>query len=900
MVVKTISKTWFLTLAALFILSSVLASFVYAKPSVSSGRFLTDQKVFSLISGDIDGDDRNEHILGSVNGRVYVLNLDGDILWSIDVKGLPFSMCLADINGDGKRELLVASLDGKGTLYAIEYLKGILWTFNAEQPFLSIAAGDMDGDRRYDIALGSFQGQLYLLDNLGRLKIKKSLSRESSITALAFGDIDGNKGDELVVGTSTDGVYALNSSLNTVWSIGLDSTGYKMFWVRSVLVRDINRDGGNEVVIGSRPSGLVTATNGAGKVLWQRNFPEIVNPWSIAQVKAGNITGDDKNEILCLLQGVALKAAEGRTPLVILDSRGNKLDELLYNTSFFSIDLIRIAKGYDEIVLSSSVDSGGIFKFTYNERAGIKGFQEIYTEAMALINLVRASKGASEETGKIHILYRLNYKKIHKGNPKKLEKYVQFIRSSGGGNLSFEVVLTGVYEDKAGLSAKYRRKDISAENEILKVVRQYRENKLPFYVNIGKHGHLFFSLETIEKILAEGGIYCLGFIVDENNFTRTENWEKFIENIEKVLNILSRYEGKKLIMNEYLDFWHKVPLDTYVFKKLFKPAYKDILVPVYKPNNLKSPELNIGVLLGLWKAGAIGQWGVGAYGDMWKWESSFMSAPGHVILRFLVMAESLGANYFVVAKNLGIGGRAGESEGTYDKYLNLFYKLISNARVTPVKNPEDVLISGVALQEKNNIEEKTKREKGNKEYWQSIYTLKGSLVPGFFLQAVRDDYIPAYLYNLVNYYDGLFPKTPYGFVAIFPAAVDPLKVEGIKDYFVIEGDRVFERNGKEIPAGQQKEAIYAHLKGHGEALPFKADGVFLSTHKTDNGYRIYLINPGHFETKEVKTELRINLPGDDFKIIDALSGEVLPLKDKKVGLSVPAGLFRILSVSPKE
>ena len=900
MVVKTISKTWFLTLAALFILSSVLASFVYAKPSVSSGRFLTDQKVFSLISGDIDGDDRNEHILGSVNGRVYVLNLDGDILWSVDVKGLPFSMCLADINGDGKRELLVASLDGKGTLYAIEYLKGILWTFNAEQPFLSIAAGDMDGDRRYDIALGSFQGQLYLLDNLGRLKIKKSLSRESSITALAFGDIDGNKGDELVIGTSTDGVYALNSSLNTVWSIGLDSTGYKMFWVRSVLVRDINRDGGNEVVIGSRPSGLVTAANGAGKVLWQRNFPGLVNPWSTTQVKAGNITGDDKNELLCLLQGVVLKGAQGSSPLVILDSSGNKIDELPYNTSFFSVDLIGPAKGYDEIVISSSVDEGGIFRFKFGgQGAGIEGLKELYTEVAPLINRLNASKGASEETRKTHILYRLASPKISRGDSKRLQEYMQRWRSEGGANLSFEVVLTGLYEDKAGLPAKYRRRDTKTEDEILKIVRQCRENKIPFYVNIGKHGRLFSSLKTIENILAEGRSYCLGFIVDENNFTRTENWEKFIENMEKVLDVLSRYKGKRLIMDEYLDFWHKVPLDSYVFKRLFKPAYKDILVPVYKPNNLKSPELNIGVLLGLWKAGAIGQWGVGAYGDMWKWESSFMSAPGHVILRFLVMAESLGANYFVIAKNL-TRTDIRESEGIYDKYFDLFYRLIADGRVTPVKNPEDVLISGVALQEKNNIEEKTKREKGNKEYWQSIYTLKGSLVPGFFLQVVRDDYIPAYLYNLVNYYDGLFPKTPYGFVAIFPTAVDPLKVEGIKDYFVIEGDRVFERNGKEIPAGQQKEAIYAHLKGHGEALPFKADGVFLSTHKTDNGYRIYLINPGHFETKEVKTVLRINLPGDDFKIIDALSGEVLPLKDKKVELSVPAGLFRILSVSPKE
>lgn len=903
MVKESFKLIYYLVVVTISIVCHISVSHGYGKTSKSTNNFLSDQKVFSLISGDINGDGRKEFILGCINDRVYVLNSSGDVLWSIGVNGLPFSMDLADINGDGKKELLVASLDEKGTVYAIEYLKGVLWTYSAEQPFLSLSAGDIDGDKRYEIALGSFRGQLYLLDNLGKLKTKKSLTNESSITSLVFGDINNNKGDELIIGTSTEGVFVLNNSLNIDWKIGVKSNRFKMFWVRSLSVEDINSDGENELIIGSRPSGLITVVNGTGKIIWQKNFPEIVNPWSTAQVKVGNITGDDKKELISLLQGVAVEEVQGNSPIIVLDSGGNILNKHLYHANFFSIDLINLEKKYDDIVLSSSVDGNGILKFALNEQGenSYTAFQDnLYSTISIMAEQINPSlKKSDEESPTTHLIYRLNYEKVNKKKSDRLDKYIRSIKSYGAGNLSVEIILTGIYQKNANLSKKYNRRSLLSEEEILKIVGQLEKSKVPYYINIGKHGLLFLRLETLGKILTEGRNYCRGFVVDENNYTQTKRWTKFIENMENTLDILSKHPGKKLIMNEYLDFWHKIPLDSYVYERLFKPMYKNILIPVYKPNNLKSPELNIGTLVGLWKGGSITEWGVGAYGDMMKWESSFISTPGHVILRFMVMAQSLGGNYFVVGKNLTSEDQElEEMEGVYDQSFKLFSRLITNLKITPVKDPKDVFISHIALQEVDNIEEKTLRKKGNKEYWQSVYTMAGFHVPGFILQSVRKDYIPAYLYNLTHYYDGLFPRTQNGFVALFPASMDPLMIDGIKDYFIVGRDKILLRDGKEIPRDQIKDAITNKLKQNSNELPFRAEGVFFSSNKIKNGYRVYLVNPEFFETRDVKTELLINLKGNQYKVIDNISGKELDIKNNKIEINVPAGLFRILEVSP--
>src|SRR3990172_6604518 len=87
--------------------------------------------------------------------------------------------------------------------------------------------------------------------------------------------------------------------------------------------------------------------------------------------------------------------------------------------------------------------------------------------------------------------------------------------------------------------------------------------------------------------------------------------------------------------------------------------------------------------------------------------------------------------------------------------------------------------------------------------------------------------------------------------------VDPLTVEGMKDFFIVEGDRIHKKDQKAVIPAQHKKHISDLFQQYSSELPFNASGVFLSTKKLNDGYKVYLINPGHFETKDVMTELRV-------------------------------------------
>ncbi|OGW56789.1 MAG: hypothetical protein A3D21_03170 [Nitrospirae bacterium RIFCSPHIGHO2_02_FULL_42_12] len=900
-------KTKFL-FVLIILAEMLLLSPAYAGLSASLERFHSERMIFSVTSGDIDGDGRTEIIAGAFDNRVYVIDQKGGILWFADVKGLPYAMDTADINGDGKEEIVVASLDPRGTVYALGYQKGVLWTYVADQPFLAVAIGDMDHDGAKEIAMGSFDGDLHILNHKGVLKEKKNPGKNGEgISAIAFGNLDKDPGDEMVVGTSK-GIYVYDHDQRVLWKMKkkeilgeefIKDEFIKTQWVRSVIVADMDNDGKSEVLIGGRPSGLITALNSSGKKLWQKNFSRLVNRWSNIQLGVGNLLGDGNKEILGLLEGIVLTGTRGTSPIMILDSNGNDLGEISHNAGFFSFTILENKEG-DNVIMSSSVRGRGLYRGEIKE-SGAKS-QAVYEDEVLpsvkqLIKSIESStrtKVVQNSNHKIHMLYRTHYNNIYDQGEKHVWKLLNTKKSDSTDNIEVELILTSLYEKGAQIPGRAKHGEVLSTKRVLEVMESIEARKIPFYLNIGQHLELYFQIDTLEKILKGSTGYLKGFIVDEDRYTKG-GWDVHVQNMERVLDILSKHEGTRLIMNEYRDSWHKAPLDIEVFKRWFKPQYKDILIPVYKVNRLSSPELNIGVILGLWKSHTITRWGIGLYQDIWKWESAFISPPGDVMLRLMVMAESLGATYFIIPPNIlenedGIWDFA----GVYEDYIRLFDVLIQKEIISPTKDFREVIVSPVSLQEREDLKS---HNKGEPKSWRDTFGGKEPLSTGFLLQAVRENYIPGYLYQLTNYYDGLFPRTPYGFVAIFPQTIDPLTVEGMKDFFIVEGDRIHKKDQKAVIPAQHKKAISDVFQQYSSELPFNASGVFLSTKKLNDGYKVYLINPGHFETKDVMTELRVNLKGTKFIITDAISDEVLPVKDNKVTLSVPSGLFRILQVS---
>ncbi|MFG2044522.1 PQQ-binding-like beta-propeller repeat protein [Dactylosporangium sp. NPDC048998] len=66
----------------------------------------------AVAAGDVDGDGRDEFLVGTRDGRLLCLR-DGDVLWTKRFPAAVTNPVLADVNGDGLAEILLATADGK-------------------------------------------------------------------------------------------------------------------------------------------------------------------------------------------------------------------------------------------------------------------------------------------------------------------------------------------------------------------------------------------------------------------------------------------------------------------------------------------------------------------------------------------------------------------------------------------------------------------------------------------------------------------------------------------------------------------------------------------------------------------------------------------------------------------
>lgn len=245
------------------------------------------KSVYGLSVADINSDRKPEIILASEVGKLYVLSIDGELLWHFDA-GAPLRAEpeVFDINRDGKPEILFGCIDsnfhalnsqGKslwkftaesgiegscsvlntkrlqiifgsndGTIYSLGAKGELLWKFSTGAKITAKPViGRLYGDERSFIVIGSFDKYLYALNELGEIEWKFKSEGRIASKAVLF-DVDKDNKLEVVFGCCDDNVYLLNCNGFKIWSYETD------FWiVAPPLILDIDKDGNLEVVVGS-------------------------------------------------------------------------------------------------------------------------------------------------------------------------------------------------------------------------------------------------------------------------------------------------------------------------------------------------------------------------------------------------------------------------------------------------------------------------------------------------------------------------------------------------------------------------------------------------------------------------------------------------------------------------
>jgi len=256
---------------------------------------------------DIDYDGRLEVVAGCSNGKVYAWNHDGTAYLAGDpvfanpgggeISGSPAIM---DIDGDNRCEIFITSLNGN--VYAwnhdgTAFVGGNEIFAVTDAPIWgSPAIGDLDNDGDYEIVVGSWDDSVYVWADDGTRVANWPRSAAGDIwSSPALGDLDGDADLEIVIGSDADRVYAWHHDGTGVSvASGLLANPGGDIWSSPALV-DIDSDGVLDIIVGCVDA-KVYAWDSAGDAI--PGWPVTTDDEVYSSPAVGDLDEDGDLEIL--------------------------------------------------------------------------------------------------------------------------------------------------------------------------------------------------------------------------------------------------------------------------------------------------------------------------------------------------------------------------------------------------------------------------------------------------------------------------------------------------------------------------------------------------------------------------------------------------------------------------
>jgi hypothetical protein len=335
-----------------------------ARHAFAAGRY-----PISVAVGDLNGDGKpdlvvtNEGYLGS-GATVSVLLGNGNGTFQAQQNFAagysPHSVAVADVNGDGKPDLIVANT---GSFFEPGVVNVLLGngngTFQAQQAVASfrassesVAVDDVNGDGKPDIAVANqgYPVSVLLANGNGTFQAQQTFAAGSDPISVAVEDLNGDGKPDLVVASATSASVSvlLSNSNGTFQAQQTFATGSDPIFVAVV---DVNGDGKPDLAVVNNSSNTVSVLlgNGNGTFQAQQTLATGSTPNSVV---VGDVNGDGRPDL-------ALANSASNTVSVLLNAANGNFTGPVYTLQNSGAATHFIIAG-----LPSSVTAGAGFTFT--------------------------------------------------------------------------------------------------------------------------------------------------------------------------------------------------------------------------------------------------------------------------------------------------------------------------------------------------------------------------------------------------------------------------------------------------------------------------------------------------------------------------------------------------------
>jgi lambda-carrageenase len=828
-------------------------------------------------------------ITAAVDGSVMTFTPSGKLLWKADTDGgFPFDLAVGDINKDGKDEVLVAS--GNGSLYAFSSNGKLLWKFSKVPPLYQVCIAEKS-DGTALILTGGVEQVLYALSPKG--DVVNTLRTKHCIRHIRTGNIMNDGNDYVAMATASSGLigvlslFLINpSDLSIQWektNLGrfASNTGKRFF---SMLINDYNGDGHDEIILGGGwgENGIIYSYNHKAELLFEKSDKKIpVIPYRMNLLRDVTLA-DDKFII----------GHFGNT-MIIYETDGS-LREVFDGP--YSFADAHFDKELNILFMGSAISGGnGIYALRLNS----PDWKEHYKTIKPVGKLVQIETNLETLRNQIESFQIPSYQPA----PRPADVISRKPADIEFSNLSFtsSTTLTQKIENPEELWCRKTdrrfRYNLTAD-ELVETVERMEASGQNFIIWSGHGEAMFYPLSTFERVIKAAPEKLVGFVFAEMEGTG-QSMQEVVNEILKPLAALCKEYNKVIIFRNKNVFWNGSVYLPFWKDLLLNPEYLGVFVPGLEETNCRTAELSLSGRIGLWQTGNFDRWACRMVTDNANFDRMFEWGGQQVIihhLRNLVSTASMGADIFFN----DIHG--GSSRDAMYEQLIPFYQMVEKGIINIPKRDEMLSLSGLAIGMKdpsvNFIRHGTNGHAYNFPEVESTEKVFDRLDAYWSGTTIPSHDFSSYAMNINRRITNYLPNYPYGLPAIIPA--ESRTGNYFKRIINTDGEFFYDEKGEKYTASEYKPIVQAALEEEASRLPVLVKGnVHWTVSRLDAQHvRITLIDPGYLDPADRKAEIILQHL-DGLSCTDILSREQLALKDGKIAVDIPVGLFRILDVYHK-